>query len=543
MQPKPVAFEVRSANLHRVKSLFDGDTRALWLGDSWGLSHHTARLPYGSLMVWPIERLEAVCIGFHSSGLGGSTDYTSGVGALTPVDSPHGWVAETNDDGPARIALPLNNMTRVIGDPALLLDAGWAGPPRVQNLGIRNSFIMAGDLPPFTNTGDSARARLLYYSPRDLPDLLDSIVVLDQDATPLATASLHNGARRFWHLGQNPDSGTPRIPVSSQINAFATDLSLATNLGTGPRLVIAEDAAHPFVGSGKHWFLAGGVFYRTDQTGSREQGYYHSVLAGNSWQFNDYATNAQSNGNKRFTDEQLLHWLDVTTLDRTQQPVIILHLATEQLSVFTARARIEAILARFRNAYAAIGNIPPRFLLIGSFVHRIGSEFGSTDRVYIENLNNAMLEITRDNADCAFVSLYAMTDGTYFTSDARGGAGTQQAAREWLDDNGWSSITYGDTTYTLSSTDNGGLDGVLVNDGVHIGTTPAAAFFAKLIALEIQNADCLGDFNEDGAVDTQDVLAFLNAWAANDPAADIDGNGIIDTRDVIAFLNAWSESC
>ena len=80
--PKPTAFEVRSANLHRVKSLFDGDTRALWIADSWGLMHHTARLPYGSLMVWPMERLEAVCVGFFSYGLGGSTDYTSGVGAL-----------------------------------------------------------------------------------------------------------------------------------------------------------------------------------------------------------------------------------------------------------------------------------------------------------------------------------------------------------------------------------------------------------------------------------------------------------------------------
>lgn len=505
VQPEPAAFEIRSANLHRVKSLFDGDTRALWIGDSWALMHHSARLPYGSLMVWPIGQLEAVSIGFHSSGLGGSTDYTFGPGELTPVDNDNGWITETNDDGPARIALPVNNMTRVFGDPALLLDAGWAGPPRVQNLGIRNGFIGSGDLPFFTTTGDNASVRLLYYSPRDLPDLIDSISVLDQDATLLAIPSLHTSARRFWHLGENPDSGIPRVPVSSQINAFATDLPLGTNLGSGPRLVVAEDPVNPLVGSNQYWFLAGGVFYRTDASGLRNPGYYHSVLAGNSWQFKDYATNAQSNGNKRFTDEQLFHWLDVTTIDRTQQPIIIVHIATEQLSVSLARIRIEAILDRFRAAYALIGNTPPKFLLVGSFMHRILPQHEPADRGYIENLNNAMLAITQDNADCAFVSLYAMTDGTYFTSDARGGAGTQQAAREWLDNNGWSTITYGNTTYTLSSTDNGGLNGVLVNDGLHIGSTPAAAFFAKLIAIEIENARRPGNINEGDTVNPQGV--------------------------------------
>ena len=54
---------------------------------------------------------------------------------------------------------------------------------------------------------------------------------------------------------------------------------------------------------------------------------------------------------------------------------------------------------------------------------------------------------------------------------------------------------------------------------------------------------CIGDFNRDGAVNTLDVLAFLNAWSAQDPAADCDGNGEIDTRDVLCFLNAWSEGC
>ena len=54
---------------------------------------------------------------------------------------------------------------------------------------------------------------------------------------------------------------------------------------------------------------------------------------------------------------------------------------------------------------------------------------------------------------------------------------------------------------------------------------------------------CVGDFNGDGTVNTLDVLAFLNAWAAGDSSADINGDGTVNTLDVLAFLNAWAAGC
>lgn len=54
---------------------------------------------------------------------------------------------------------------------------------------------------------------------------------------------------------------------------------------------------------------------------------------------------------------------------------------------------------------------------------------------------------------------------------------------------------------------------------------------------------CDADFNGDGDVDTQDALAFLNAWTAGDDRADFNADGNIDTQDVLAFLNAWAEGC
>jgi hypothetical protein len=51
---------------------------------------------------------------------------------------------------------------------------------------------------------------------------------------------------------------------------------------------------------------------------------------------------------------------------------------------------------------------------------------------------------------------------------------------------------------------------------------------------------CAGDFNHDGSANTVDVLAFLNAWNAHDPAADWNGDGSFNTLDVLAFLNDWN---
>ncbi|MBK7404578.1 MAG: hypothetical protein IPJ41_08055 [Phycisphaerales bacterium] len=54
---------------------------------------------------------------------------------------------------------------------------------------------------------------------------------------------------------------------------------------------------------------------------------------------------------------------------------------------------------------------------------------------------------------------------------------------------------------------------------------------------------CYADFNNDGFVDTRDVLAFLNAWTHGDLHADMDYNITLDTRDVLAFLNIWTRGC
>ena len=54
---------------------------------------------------------------------------------------------------------------------------------------------------------------------------------------------------------------------------------------------------------------------------------------------------------------------------------------------------------------------------------------------------------------------------------------------------------------------------------------------------------CRVDINGDGAVNSQDVLAFLNLWTAGDNQADWNDDNTVDTRDVLSFLNDFNAGC
>lgn len=71
------------------------------------------------------------------------------------------------------------------------------------------------------------------------------------------------------------------------------------------------------------------------------------------------------------------------------------------------------------------------------------------------------------------------------------------------------------------------------------GTPPLGTFTFTLLSVD----GCLADFNDDTTVNTQDVLAFLNAWNAGESSADINADQTVNTQDVLAFLNLWTAGC
>jgi hypothetical protein len=65
---------------------------------------------------------------------------------------------------------------------------------------------------------------------------------------------------------------------------------------------------------------------------------------------------------------------------------------------------------------------------------------------------------------------------------------------------------------------------------------------ADMGAWELQGR-CVGDFNDDGGVDGQDVEAFFIAWQEGDPRGDVNQDGGVDGADVEAFFVAWEAGC
>ncbi|MBY0313806.1 MAG: hypothetical protein K2W85_17210 [Phycisphaerales bacterium] len=60
-----------------------------------------------------------------------------------------------------------------------------------------------------------------------------------------------------------------------------------------------------------------------------------------------------------------------------------------------------------------------------------------------------------------------------------------------------------------------------------------AAFYAAA------KPNCITDFNQDGAINTADIFAHLNAWFAGDPSADVDGVVGLGVSDIFFFQNAF----
>lgn len=54
---------------------------------------------------------------------------------------------------------------------------------------------------------------------------------------------------------------------------------------------------------------------------------------------------------------------------------------------------------------------------------------------------------------------------------------------------------------------------------------------------------CPADFNQDGAVNSDDFFDFLNAFYANDPGADVNGDGAVNSDDFFDFLNTFFTGC
>ena len=102
---------------------------------------------------------------------------------------------------------------------------------------------------------------------------------------------------------------------------------------------------------------------------------------------------------------------------------------------------------------------------------------------------------------------------------------------------GSGSTISGATTDTLTITNAQPSDG-----GSYVATATNSCGNVPSNAATV-DIGCPADFNGDGGVDGDDVIAFFAAWDINDIAADFDGNGGVDGDDVIGFFGNWDSGC
>lgn len=58
-----------------------------------------------------------------------------------------------------------------------------------------------------------------------------------------------------------------------------------------------------------------------------------------------------------------------------------------------------------------------------------------------------------------------------------------------------------------------------------------------------EGAECLGDFDANGAVQVADIFTYLAAWFGGHPWADVDGSSGLTVSDIFALLQAWFSGC
>jgi len=518
-----VAMVPPAVDAHLLADVLDDDVRILAMGDSYCVSRWDRVFP-GVLRVWPFEDVTALAQGASLNGA------LRGVVAVEPsqrVDADFSYELLRSTPEIDHFALPVRSIEEAYLDENILL----SGPQRIMYaMRVNNDDLAIGETGRFTDAGDAARFRLLYWAPETQIMLPDAGIYDKAEAR--GTVDLRFGARQLWSKGGDPSTGVGIPAFARQINATATDVEILNGMDEAPTARIGEGST-PAIGSNTYFHFAGGLFYKVDAQGERLPGTYYSYLADSSWSYAGFGSDTPANGpqKKVFSLEQLTHWLDVTTIDRSQRLVVFYYLAAEDHSLEETTQLLEAMIDQTTGAAEAVGIDDVTHCLTIPYLHKIGDRTIEESAPLLALNRDAAYAVAGEREDVAALSIFDATDHVAFDGS--------EEAKAWLLERGYDSFTYGSVTVDLV---NGPHAGKLLDVfDSHPADADAAAFFASILGdlLPLCDADCNGD----GTLNVLDYVCFTLAWKEQLPAGDCDGNGAFDVLDFVCFTLAFETGC
>ena len=512
--------------LEDMAQLLRSDARMIVMGDSFSVAWFF-RVPPAGLRIWPIPNITAIEGGvkqYHDLMRGLALSNQASAIEFGDPDGL-GYTVERAEAPPKYFALPVRSMREFHANEDMVL-----GPNnRLLEFRVQNYRFEPGVHGPFSTNGDSLRFRMLYRCASDLALQLPSISLQNYNGD-LMPMDLHFNARGFHHYGDDLEIGHTAVP--GQINATFPDIDVNNDVADLLRIRLSTDPA--YIGSDTYLDVAGGVYYHVDQNGQRLPGLYYSYLADDSWSYLGFCSDAEATSafDKRFSREQLTHWLDATTLDPAQPAVFTRYLAPEELDFEEALSVYRQMVDTIDEIGQDIGLHDVRHLLIISHMYYFSNGVGDGPQAhdYMLAQQNAAFMLAKERSNVAAASIYAATDAMLF--DGR------QEGVDWLQEHGFADFHFRALQADLVNPPVSGtlLDGIRV----HPLGEEGAGFFAAILGDLIREAGCPSDFVTDGVIDISDLLAVIGGW--NKPSdMDLDGDGLLGIVELLAVLDQWGD--
>lgn len=398
---------VRQSNLGRIKKAIESSkgARFVFCGDSFNRPDLSSRGPSAFVLALLDEGYDITAFtGYLRTG-SGTRVYNCSVASLTGATGS--WFCNaanegtfTNNPGAStdRYGLPMGGIYEVESSSATPT-LGASG--EIIGFTLKNTPIGSTGQVWFED-GDQLYARVPFYV-ADNNNFVGTCNLVTAAGTVAHDMSSATSWRQFYSDGvawSTILAGTGGAKVQMLLNSYKTDLDLGTS-GTSRTISVRVPTASE-LSSGLQILPACPVVWK-GTAGVPDLGpnkIYLSFLGDNSASWIDFYDDAIATveGSKKNSNEQLINWLEVTTLDPAQDVVFVKFIATESAGEATAITQDQAFLDRVKTVCSAAGITGDVYvLLVGQWFHSVDNDSVANDRQHITDWNAAAVSVATSN--------------------------------------------------------------------------------------------------------------------------------------------------